>query len=139
MLNPSNVDASTLNWSSVNTVSLGSQPSFAQVAEGVTFAAEPGEQIFSTLGQPNGFSEIDLSQLKELSNSAIGGYSNFPDGPDVLAVVVKPLPTGITNYEVGNTSSTSYRLNGYANPAITVVRGQTYTFVVDASGHPFLD
>jgi hypothetical protein len=137
MLNPSNVDASTLNWSSVNTVSLGSQPSFAQVSEGVTFAADPGEQIFSTLGQPNGFSEIDLSQLKELSNSAIGGYSNFPDGPDVLAVVVKPLPTGITNYEVGNTSSTSYRLNGYANPAITVVRGQTYTFLVNASGHPF--
>ena len=137
MLNPSNVDASTLNWSSVNTVSLGSQPSFAQVAEGVTFAADPGEQIFSTLGQPNGFSEIDLSQLKELSNSAIGGYSNFPDGPDVLAVVVKPLPTGITSYEVGKTSNTSYRLNGYANPAITVVRGQTYTFLVDASAQPF--
>jgi hypothetical protein len=26
-----------------------------------------------------------------LSNSAIGGYSNFPDGPDVLAVVVRNL------------------------------------------------
>jgi plastocyanin len=138
ILNPGNINSATdLTWNSVNTVALGSQPSFAQVAEGLRYAAEPGEQIFSTLGQPGGFSEIDLSALKELSNSAIGGYNNFPDGPDVLAIVVKPLPTGITSYEVGNTSSTSYRLNGYANPAITVVRGQTYTFEVNASGHPF--
>jgi hypothetical protein len=138
ILNPGNIDsASDVTWQSVNTVALGSQPSFAQVAEGVTYEASPGEQIFSTLGQPNGFSEIDLSQLKELSNSAIGGYGNFPDGPDTLAIVVKPLPTGITNYEVGNSGSSSYRLNGYADPAITVVRGQTYTFEVNASGHPF--
>jgi hypothetical protein len=138
ILNPGNIDSSQdVTWTSVNTTALGSQPSFAQVGSGLKYAASPGEQIFSTLGQPNGFSEIDLSSLKELSNSAIGGYNNFPDGPDVLAIVVKPLPTGITNYEVGNTSNTSYRLNGYADPAITVVRGQTYTFEVNASGHPF--
>jgi hypothetical protein len=137
ILNPSNINAGTLSWTSVNTAQLGSQPSFAQIAEGVTFECAPGEQIFSTLGQPDGFSEIDLSSLKELSNSAIGGYNNFPDGPDVLGIVVRPLDIGITNYEVGNTSTTSYRLNGYANPEITVIRGQTYTFDVNASGHPF--
>jgi hypothetical protein len=138
ILNPGNIDAATdLTWQSVNTVALGSQPSFAQVSEGLNYAAEPGEQIFSTLGQPDGFSEIDLSSLKELSNSAIGGYSNFPDGPDVLGIVVKPLPTGITSYEVLNTSTTSWRLNGYANPGITVVRGQTYTFDVNVSGNNF--
>ena len=92
ILNPGNIDAySDLTWTSVNTVALGSQPSFAQVSTSVTTTAAPGEQIFSTLGQPSGFSEIDLSQLKELSNSAIGGYSNYPDGPDVLAIVVKNL------------------------------------------------
>jgi hypothetical protein len=139
MLNPSNIDSATqLTWTSVNSASLGSQPSFAQIATGVNYPADPGEQIFSTLGQPDGFSEIDLSQLKELSNSAIGGYGNFPDGPDTLAIVVKPLPIGITNYEVGHTGSGSYRLNGYANPTITVIRGQTYTFMLDAAGHPFL-
>jgi hypothetical protein len=137
ILNPSNINAGTLTWTSVNTAQLGSQPSFAQIASGIDSECQPGEQIFSTLGQPNGFSEIDLSSLKELSNSAIGGYNNFPDGPDVLGIVVRPLPTGITNYEVANSSNTSYRLNGYANPAITVVRGQTYTFDVTASGHPF--
>jgi hypothetical protein len=91
ILNPGNIDASTLTWSSVNTVALGSQPSFAQVSVSSTTTATPGEQVFSTLGPPVGFAEIDLSSLKELSNSAIGGYSNFPDGPDVLAVVVNNL------------------------------------------------
>jgi hypothetical protein len=91
ILNPGNIDASTLTWASVNTVALGSQPSFAQISTSSSTTAEPGEQIFSTLGPPAGFAEIDLSNLKELSNSAIGGYSNFPDGPDVLAVVVRNL------------------------------------------------
>jgi hypothetical protein len=92
ILNPGNIDAAVnLNWTSVNTAALGSQPSFAQVSTTVSTTATPGEQIFSTLGQPAGFSEIDLSKLKELSNSAIGGYGNFPDGPDILAIVVKNL------------------------------------------------
>lgn len=96
ILNPGNIDASTLTWQSVNTAALGSQPSFAQISTSSNTAATPGEQNFSTLGQPNGFAEIDLSQLKELTNSAIGGYSNYPDGPDVLAVVVKNLSTTTT-------------------------------------------
>ena len=94
MLNPGNIDASTLVWDNVNTAELGSQPSFAQISVSNATTATPGEQIFSTLGQPGGFSEIDLTKLKELSNSAIGGYSNYPDGPDVLAVVIKNLGTG---------------------------------------------
>jgi len=93
ILNPGNIDASSLTWTAVNTIGLGSQPSFAQISTSTSTAATPGEQNFSTLGQPNGFAEIDLSQLKELTNSAIGGYSNYPDGPDVLAVVVKNLST----------------------------------------------
>ena len=91
ILNPGNIDASSLTWTSVNTTGLGSQPSFAQVSTSNTTAATPGEQNFSTLAQINGFAEIDLSRLKELTNSAIGGYSNYPDGPDVLAIVVRNL------------------------------------------------
>jgi hypothetical protein len=93
ILNPGNIDASSLTWTSVNTVALGSQPSFAQISTSNATAATPGEQIFSTLGQPGGFAEIDLTALKELTNSAIGGYNNYPDGPDVLAIVVRNLTT----------------------------------------------
>jgi hypothetical protein len=91
ILNPGNIDASSLTWVAVNSTALGSQPSFAQISTSNTTAATPGEQNFSTLAQINGFAEIDLSQLKELTNSAIGGYSNYPDGPDVLAIVVRNL------------------------------------------------
>ena len=89
ILNPSNIDASSLVWTNVNTVGLGSQPSFAQISTSSSTTAQPGEQIFGTLGQPGGFASIDLNNLKEIGNGAIGGYSNFPDGPDVLAVIVK--------------------------------------------------
>ena len=91
ILNPGNIDASSLTWSAVNSTALGSQPSFAQISTSTTTAATPGEQNFSTLAQINGFAEIDLSNLKELTNSAIGGYSNYPDGPDVLAIVIRNL------------------------------------------------
>jgi hypothetical protein len=95
ILNPGNISAYTdLTWLSVNTVALGSQPSFSQISTTVSTAATPGEQVFSTLGQPGGFAEIDLNQLKELSNSSIGGYNNYPDGPDVLAIVVKNIAAG---------------------------------------------
>jgi hypothetical protein len=37
-----------------------------------------------------------LTSLKELTNSAIGGFSNYPDGPDVLAIVIKNLSGTLT-------------------------------------------
>jgi hypothetical protein len=32
---------------------------------------------------------------------------------------------------------TSYNVNGQENPDLTLIRGQTYTFDISASGHPF--
>ena len=93
ILNPGNIDASSLTWNSLNQTSFGSQPSFAQISTSNATAATPGEQIFGTLAPPGGLNEIDLTNLKELTNSAIGGYSNYPDGPDTLAIVVQNLTT----------------------------------------------
>ncbi|NNL08987.1 MAG: CHRD domain-containing protein [Croceitalea sp.] len=47
------------------------------------------------------------------------------------------------NYDVTNNGATSYVFNGEGqtdaqNPSLTLVRGTTYTFTIDASGHPFL-
>jgi hypothetical protein len=102
VLNPRNypLSPSNITWTGLSSSAAGGQPSFAQISTSTTTAATPGEQNFSTLGQPNGFSEIDLSQLKELTNSAIGGYSNFPDGPDVLAVVVKNLSASLVTCNI---------------------------------------
>ena len=52
-------------------------------------------------------------------------------------------PTGATglsiieNYQVTNAGVGSYTISGFSNPTLTLVRGQTYFFTVNASGHPF--
>jgi hypothetical protein len=100
ILNPLNLLAKDLTWSAVNQVSLGSQPSFAEISGVNTTVAEPGEQIFSALGSNAGVEELDLSRLKELANSVIGGDNTFPDGPDVLAIVVKNLGSSAATVNV---------------------------------------
>ncbi len=48
--------------------------------------AQPGEQVFA-FAAPQGNREVlDLSELKELTSTAIGGRGTFPNGPDVLAI-----------------------------------------------------
>ena len=49
--------------------------------------AVPGEQVFAFTGGAGGERDgIDLSGLKELTNTPIGGRGAFPNGPDVLAI-----------------------------------------------------
>ena len=42
-----------------------------------------------------------------------------------------------TVYAVTANGSSNYVINGSSNPTLTLVRGQTYTFNVNATGHPF--
>ncbi|MBR19771.1 MAG: hypothetical protein CMA64_06450 [Euryarchaeota archaeon] len=48
--------------------------------------AQPGETVFSFIAQPGERSTLDLEQLKELTNTTLGGRGTFPNGPDVLAI-----------------------------------------------------
>eukprot|EP00042_Codosiga_hollandica_P057943 m.867160 g.867160 ORF g.867160 m.867160 type:complete len:1068 (+) comp59725_c0_seq26:54-3257(+) len=41
------------------------------------------------------------------------------------------------NLQVVNSGSSSYTIDGVTNPTLTFTRGNTYTFSVSASGHPF--
>jgi len=50
--------------------------------------ALPGEQIFSFVSSPASKDSLDLSPLKELTNTPIGGRGTFPNGPDVLVINV---------------------------------------------------
>lgn len=54
---------------------------------------------FATSGGLN-YSTIvyDLSKVKELNNSLLGGFNTYPDGPDTLSVVVTPLNNNIRVY-----------------------------------------
>jgi hypothetical protein len=48
--------------------------------------AQPGETVFSFIAVPGERSQLDLAQLKELTNTTLGGRGTFPNGPDVLAI-----------------------------------------------------
>lgn len=91
ILNPTGLTIDSSKWVNVNSVANGSQPSFAQIYTGVTGTAGPGERIFSTIVQQNNQNNLDLTGLKEMANSVIGGNQVFPDGPDVLAIVLTNL------------------------------------------------
>jgi len=42
-----------------------------------------------------------------------------------------------TVFNVSNNGSGNYIINGESNPTLTIVKGQTYTFNINATGHPF--
>lgn len=94
-LNPTNVYLNPANWININTSTNGTQPSFAQYYPGnlITGVPQPGERIFQTIVQANNQNNLDLTGLKELTNSTIGGNQPFPDGPDVLLIYCTNLTT----------------------------------------------
>ena len=49
---------------------------------------QPGETVLSFIAQPGARADLDLNQLKELTNTTLGGRGTFPNGPDVLAINV---------------------------------------------------
>jgi hypothetical protein len=57
------------------------------------------------------------------------GPSGGPTGPTGVSIV--------ENFQVTNAGSGAYNLNGLSNTTLTLVRGQTYFFTVNANGHPF--
>ena len=48
--------------------------------------ALPGETIFSFIASPANKDSLDLSPLKELTNTPLGGRGTFPNGPDCLFI-----------------------------------------------------
>ena len=91
ILNPKNFGSAT--WSSLNLESQGGQPSLAQVAQSVTWTAGafavPGEQVFAFSATPNSDNKLELTELKELTNSPFGGVGAYPNGPDTLAINIR--------------------------------------------------
>jgi hypothetical protein len=99
ILNPAGFEATTFTWLPINAVAQGGQPSFTQYAvttSGGGYTAGSGERIFSMFNLGGTQSTIDLSSLKELSNTIIGGNRMFPDGPDTLMIAASALNTNIT-------------------------------------------
>jgi hypothetical protein len=82
------------------------QPSLTTLANGVPVVftrnqwANPGETIFSFISSPANKDSLDLSALKELTSTPIGGRGTFPNGPDTLFINVyvtqgNPIPVNL--------------------------------------------
>ena len=104
ILNPSGFETSTFDWVPINSTGQGSQPSFTQVSVKPptgSYVIGSGERIFSMVAAGGATSSINLSSLKELNNSIIGGSRMFPDGPDTLMIVAQafnaPITTSVVN------------------------------------------
>ena len=122
-------------------------------------AAETGPIIF-TFNPVNGATGISKTHVEVLNDQTpfsyqdvltVDGYINIHLSADDLATLVAQgniganegnMGTDSINFDVTNTGTTAYVLNGgdlsnASNPDLTLTRGMTYTFTVDASGHPF--
>ena len=122
-------------------------------------AAETGPIIF-TFNPVNGATGISKTHVEVLNDQTpfsyqdvltVDGYINVHLSADDLATLVAQgnigandgnMGTDSINFDVTNTGTTAYVLNGgdltnASNPSLTLTRGMTYTFTVNASGHPF--
>jgi hypothetical protein len=57
----------------------------------------PGEQVFSFVNNPGSTDTLQLTSLKEMTATALGGRGTFPNGPDVLAINVYKVSGTATN------------------------------------------
>lgn len=52
-------------------------------------------------------------------------------------ILMPILPTTTTTFNVTNSGYGNYVINGQSNPTLNLIEGQTYTFIINAPGHPF--
>ena len=62
--------------------------------------ALPGETVFSFIAVPGERSTLDLKDLKEITNTPLGGRGTFPNGPDVLAINIYKIAGSDTNANI---------------------------------------
>ena len=110
ILNPGNYSNSE-TWTVLNATATGNQPSFTQIATVPSFStgttASPGEKIFEFIASPGQLNQLDLTGIKELTQSAVGGRGTFPNGSDTLYITLALYPTGTTPSRImGNVSLT---------------------------------
>jgi hypothetical protein len=89
-------------WQNINSLGSGGQPSFTQFMAGgqISGTPTPGERIFQTIVQGNNQNNLDLTGIKEMANSTIGGNQSFPDGPDILLIYCQNLTNTLTTAQV---------------------------------------
>jgi hypothetical protein len=76
------------NWISVNNPLANTIQPGGNLNGYRNFYATPGETVFSFITSPANRDSLDLSPLKELTNTPLGGRGTYPNGPDTLFINV---------------------------------------------------
>ena len=87
------------------------------------------------------FSQQSHSWAPPVDVDPLVNYRNYywvPQGPSVVPVNIT-VPGSVSTIKVTNNAAGAYNFSGYTgdNPNLTLYRGNTYKFEVDAKGHPF--
>jgi hypothetical protein len=72
---------------------------------------------------------MDMNMGMDLGGPVVDSTVRLDGGPNFDAS-----PTSLS---VTNVGTTAYSINSVNNPILTFVRGETYTFTINANGHPF--
>jgi len=107
VLNPSSIDPETVIWESAQSQeyadngvpSLGYQPSFAQY-ETTTIAKPEGGELLFKFTTANRSEIFDLTNVKNLENSILGGNGLYPNGPEVLALSITNKSTDLVSFDI---------------------------------------
>lgn len=103
VLSPSNLTG--LTWLNANSIQAGGvavyQPSFAQYEDSFTTNPENGEIIFRFLNEGAiNVTSYDLSSIREIQSSIVGGNNTYPDGPEVLCIVIRNNGNNASNVDI---------------------------------------
>jgi hypothetical protein len=104
-LNATPIGAATTWTNAVGNAANRANSSLAQIADyvGVTTTTVTGGEVTAGFFVGSGAASIDLSQVRDLGNSILGGGGTtsstniYPDGPDTLTIVVSNLASQACN------------------------------------------
>ena len=103
------------------------------------FSGEAGASGFSGEAGTSGFSgEAGTSGFSgEAGTSGFSGYSGTVGQSGVSGYSGAAGSGGGTTFTVTNSGTTDYVINTLNDPTLNLIKGSTYTFNVNAVGHPF--